>query len=419
MTCQADRPDRDIRYRSLSSFYLADPCRIASHERDLGLWWRVGLHGPTYRAAWVRETGELYAARLGMPTEQGEVHVLGKASDEELEEALEGWADICPQPDSMTWLRHRAASLAQPEASRVASRDLARRAQQTKAALIDRDRRATAPRPHGVGVGNERAGKPRPTLVATGVERESQVWIERLRGTGPERDGALAELYALLLRAARFEIGRRTGSRGLRGGDYDDLAQQSADDALVVILRKLGDFRGESRFTTWAYKFALYEAAAKVRKRSWQGREIPLSPEAWPLIADDHQRTAQQSVETADQLRALQQAIEQDLSPHQREVLVALALNEVPIDVLAERLNTTRGALYKTLHDGRQKLRSTLTARGLGLNEHNKPRPARENRESDDTGQGGRGVRTAVNVTLRGREHNLSDGGIRMPVTGG
>ena len=206
------------------------------------------------------------------------------------------------------------------------------------------------------------------TPADTGA-RESRAWIERLRATGPERDAALVELHALLLRAARFEIGRRAVSGKLRGGDYDDLAQQSADDALLAILGKLDDFRGESRFTTWAYKFALYEASAKVRKRAWQGREIPLSPEAWPLIADDHQRTAQQSLETSDQLSALHEAIEHELSPHQREVLVALALNEVPIDVLAERLNTTRGALYKTLHDGRQKLRGALTARGLGLNE--------------------------------------------------
>jgi RNA polymerase sigma-70 factor, ECF subfamily len=208
-----------------------------------------------------------------------------------------------------------------------------------------------------------------PKLAPASAERESRAWIERLRSNDPQRDRALVELHALLLRAARFEISRRTGSGKLRGGDYDDLAQQSADDALVVILRKLDDFRGESRFTTWAYKFALYEAAAKVRKRSWQGREIPLSPEAWPLIADEQQLTAQQSVEATDQLSALHEAIEEKLSPHQREVLVALALNEVPIDVLAERLNTTRGALYKTLHDGRQKLRSELTARGLGLNE--------------------------------------------------
>src|SRR5436305_4992674 len=153
--------------------------------------------------------------------------------------------------------------------------------------------------------------------------QDSQGWIERLQGSGADRDAALVELHALLLRAARFEVNRRRAtSPHLRGSDYDDLAQQSADDALVAILRKLDDFRGDSRFTTWAYKFALYEAAAKVRKRAWQGREIPLSPEAWPLIADDHQRTAQQSLETSDQLSALHEAIEHELSPHQREVLV-------------------------------------------------------------------------------------------------
>jgi RNA polymerase sigma-70 factor (ECF subfamily) len=205
-------------------------------------------------------------------------------------------------------------------------------------------------------------------VAAAGAEQESRMWVERLSTAGAERDAALADLHALLLGAARFEVSRRfAASPQLRGGDQDDLAQQSANDALVSILRKLDDFRGESRFTTWAYKFALYEAATKVRKRSWQGREIPLIDEAWPLISDDHQHTAQESVEMTERLTALREAIESELSPHQREVVVALALNEVPIDVLAERLNTTRGALYKTLHDGRQKLRGALAARGLGL----------------------------------------------------
>jgi RNA polymerase sigma-70 factor (ECF subfamily) len=210
--------------------------------------------------------------------------------------------------------------------------------------------------------------------AAPSVDRESQIWIERLRGIGPERDAALAELHVLLLRAARFEVARRRASFShLRGGDGEDLAQQSADDALVAILRKLGDFRGESRFTTWAYKFALYEAAANVRKRAWQGREIPLEAEIWPLIADDHQRTPQEGVETSDLLAALGEGIEQELSPHQREVLVAIALNDVPIDVLAERLNTTRGALYKTIHDARQKLRVGLSARGLSIDDGRGP----------------------------------------------
>jgi RNA polymerase sigma-70 factor (ECF subfamily) len=200
------------------------------------------------------------------------------------------------------------------------------------------------------------------------VDRDSRIWLERLRGTGAERSAALTELHALLLRAARFEIDRRYAtSAHLRGGDQDDLAQQSADDALVAILGKLDDFRGESRFTTWAYKFALYEAAAKVRKRAWQGREIPLKAETWPLIADDDQRTLEHGAETAELLAAVQKGIEHDLTPHQREVLVAIALNDVPIDVLAERLGSTRGALYKSLHDARRKLRASLSDDGFAL----------------------------------------------------
>jgi hypothetical protein len=109
--------DRTIRYQSLSNFYSADTRRRASREQDVGLWWRLGAHGPIYRAAWVRATGELFTVRLGpLRDGKGEVTVLGRArSDRELEQALEGWQDACPQPDSMTWLRHRAARLAQPE----------------------------------------------------------------------------------------------------------------------------------------------------------------------------------------------------------------------------------------------------------------------------------------------------------------
>jgi RNA polymerase sigma-70 factor (ECF subfamily) len=200
---------------------------------------------------------------------------------------------------------------------------------------------------------------------------DSELWLRRLRAHGPERDAALTELHALLLRAARFEVARRrAGSPHLRGGDQDDLAQQSADDALVALLRKLDSFRGDSRFTTWAYKFALYEAATKVRRQAWQGREIPLGEEAWPLIADDRRGTPEQGAETAELFAVLRKAIKDELTPHQREVLIAIALNDVPIDVLAERLNTTRGALYKTVHDSRQKLRAVLAANGLSVEEH-------------------------------------------------
>jgi RNA polymerase sigma-70 factor, ECF subfamily len=181
------------------------------------------------------------------------------------------------------------------------------------------------------------------------------------------RDAAIAELHALLLRAARFEVYRRAESHAhVRGDDREDLAQQGADDALVAILGKLGDFRAESRFTTWAYKFALYEAAAIVRKRAWQGREIPLEAEAWQRFADLGS-SPHADAEMHALFEALGAAIADDLTAHQREVLLALALNDVPIDVLAQRLQTTRGALYKALHDARQKVRAGLAARGMSV----------------------------------------------------
>jgi RNA polymerase sigma-70 factor (ECF subfamily) len=202
-------------------------------------------------------------------------------------------------------------------------------------------------------------------IAEPGAESASRLWLSRLRAGGAERDAAVAELHALLLRAARFEVGRRRASLPhLRGDDHDDLAQQSADDALLALLGKLDDFRGESRFTTWAYKFALLEAGVKVRRRAWQGREIPIADEAWSLLADRGQG-AEHRAEDAELFAALREEIERCLSDRQREVLVAVTLNDVPIDVLAERLQSSRGALYKTLHDARRKLRQALAERGF------------------------------------------------------
>jgi RNA polymerase sigma-70 factor, ECF subfamily len=199
------------------------------------------------------------------------------------------------------------------------------------------------------------------------LDPESQEWLRTLRSSGRERDEAVARLHELLLRAARFETARRRPTLPhLRGNDLDDIANQAADDALVSVLARLDSFRGASRFTTWAYKFALLEAAVKLRRRAWQGREVPLEPETWGLFSSAGLEP-DESAEQSELIETLQSAIADVLTPHQRRVLVALALNGVPIDVLAERLDTTRGALYKTLHDARRKLRAHLAELGLSL----------------------------------------------------
>jgi RNA polymerase sigma-70 factor, ECF subfamily len=199
------------------------------------------------------------------------------------------------------------------------------------------------------------------------LDDESRAWLRDLRATGPNRDAALGRLHALLLRAARFEVARRRPALPhVRGDELDDIAFEAADDALMSVLRRLDDFKGKSRFTTWVYKFALLEAAVKLRKRAWQGREVPLEPENWALFSSPALEP-EDSAEQAELLSTLQRAIDDVLTDHQRRVLVAIALNSVPIDVLADRLGTTRNALYKTLHDARRKLRLHLDERGLSV----------------------------------------------------
>ncbi|HSD01361.1 MAG TPA: sigma-70 family RNA polymerase sigma factor [Gaiellales bacterium] len=186
----------------------------------------------------------------------------------------------------------------------------------------------------------ERRGEPAAAVTAP-LDAASRSWVEELALPPGQRDPAVARLHAYLLRE-----------------DLDDLAVQAAEDALVAVLRKLPTFRGASRFTTWAAKFAILEASVKARRRTWQEREIALDPDAWERLGGD--ASATQGVEQAEELAAIRDGIRTALTPHQREILIAAVLNDVPIDVLAERLGSTRGAVYKTLHDARRNLRAHL-----------------------------------------------------------
>jgi RNA polymerase sigma-70 factor, ECF subfamily len=190
-------------------------------------------------------------------------------------------------------------------------------------------------------------------------------WHLDLEAEGARGVDAVAHLHGLLLRAARFEVFRRAGSLPqLSAVDLDELAQDAADDAAVSVLRRLGDFRGESSFRTWAYKFALLEASVKVRRRAWRDREVTLEPEYWESLAhagpgpDD-------DVESGALLEAIRDGIRSALTPRQRQVLVATVLEGVPIDVLADRLGSNRNALYKVLHDARRRLRDHVAAAGF------------------------------------------------------
>ena len=180
----------------------------------------------------------------------------------------------------------------------------------------------------------------------------------------PRHDQTLSSLHVLLRRVAAFELSRRRDRlRYIGGPEFDDLAQQAADDALVNVLKRLDEFRGLSRFTTWAYKFAMFEVSAKVAQHAWRRQPPGAQEVAWDALPDARARRPEESLEQKAQLDALSQAIG-ELTDRQREVFVAVALNDVPIDVLALKLDTNRNAVYKNLFDARRRLRARMAAVG-------------------------------------------------------
>ena len=199
---------------------------------------------------------------------------------------------------------------------------------------------------------------------------QSEAWLAALRGPPAERDAATAKLHELLLRAARFEVGRRRAALShVRGEELDDIAMQAADDALMAVLAKLDDFRGASRFTTWAYKFALLEAGAKLRRRAWQDREVVLEPEAGQ-VSPTPAVSAHEELEQSELIGALREAIDDDADAAPARG-VRRAGPQRGADRRAGRApRQNRGALYKTLHDARRKLRRELAASGLVQPDH-------------------------------------------------
>ena len=131
----------------------------------------------------------------------------------------------------------------------------------------------------------------------------------------------------------------------------------------MAITQKLDSFRGEARFTTWACKFAIFELSSGLRRRIWRGRAVVSDSSTEELLVDSAPN-ALDSMEQRELIAALTRAVETELTERQRLVFRSAAVEEVPIDVLAERLGSSRGAIYKTLHDARRRLRASLVGQG-------------------------------------------------------
>jgi RNA polymerase sigma-70 factor, ECF subfamily len=195
-------------------------------------------------------------------------------------------------------------------------------------------------------------------------DAESARWVRRLGTPGPECDAATAELHALLLAFARSQANRRAARFRVTGPEVDDIAHQATADALLAINAKLPQFRGESRFSTWAFKFVLLEVSSKLGRHFWRDAAPVYDAEEWDRLPDRFGLDPARESEWRDLMSGLREAIETTLTDHQRRLFVAIVLNQVPLDALAAQLDTNRNAIYKSLFDARRKLRAALVANG-------------------------------------------------------
>lgn len=206
--------------------------------------------------------------------------------------------------------------------------------------------------------------------------RTNQEWLHDLKASGATQEAAIADLRDLLLRAALYFFSRNVGD--FRGMDREEITQRAEDcaqDALMAVLDHLSDFRGDSKFTTWAYKFAINTAMMAARRERWKGVSLDelASDEShffdWILQDRSDGSAPEQSAIQAEIQRIIRDVIEQDLTENQRRVVFLMVFNEVPMDEVVRHLGTNRNAIYKMLHDARRKIKSGLQSRGFEVAE--------------------------------------------------
>jgi len=201
------------------------------------------------------------------------------------------------------------------------------------------------------------------TRMAT-LDPDSADWLRNLNGTEADREAACLRLHAMVLRIARYEVRRRSGYLQIAGPELDDVAHQAAADAMVAILAKTDQFRGESRFTTWAYKFVIFEVSTKIGRHFWRHPTVAMGAEDWERLPDRFGLDPAGSAEWQDLIAALRRAVDDVLSDHQRRIFVAIVIAGVPVESLALELASNRNAIYKTMFDARRKIRAELAAKG-------------------------------------------------------
>lgn len=191
---------------------------------------------------------------------------------------------------------------------------------------------------------------------------ESAAWVQELSRGATNFEDSCRRLYAMLIKMARRETARRCSGSRISGPELEDLAHQAAADALMRITHKIGEFRGESQFKTWAFKFVIFEVSTKVGRHCWRDGRVSFNQDAANRARAATADEPPHQIQAVELRAAVAHVIENVLTEHQRRVFVAVVIDKVPLDILAARLGTSRNAIYKSMFDARRNIRAYLVA---------------------------------------------------------
>jgi RNA polymerase sigma-70 factor (ECF subfamily) len=204
------------------------------------------------------------------------------------------------------------------------------------------------------------------------MQRDNHSWLADLRAEGNRREDAINDLRVIIMRVLPGPLSRYLSPES---GHFDAFLEDVAQETLLRVLDRLETFQGRSNFTTWVYKIAINIALGELRLRKW--KEFSLDkleegqdPDQMPseiFAADDP--NPEMTLEQKEAMSLVQKILREELTPRQRSVMMAVNIQGVPMDVVADRVGSNRNALYKMMHDARLKLKRRLEREGFSPEE--------------------------------------------------
>src|SRR3972149_9339078 len=198
------------------------------------------------------------------------------------------------------------------------------------------------------------------------MNRDNAAWVNDLKDVGPNREAALDDLDAELKPALRRGISRWLWTSH---PEFDDLVKDVGQETLMRVLKQLDTFEGKGQFTSWAYKIAVRLALNELRRRKWRNvsldylQEDP-ETEGAPFQFPSDDPLPETSMQRREVMQQVERAINEELTPRQRSVMMAVVMQGVSMEEVARRLGSNRNAVYKMLHDARRKLKARLEEAG-------------------------------------------------------